>query len=377
MIKKTLLIVAIAVFAGQNFLKAQDDNSTQAIRTSVPFLTIAPDSRSGGMGDAGVATTPDINSQHWNASKYVFVEDEAGVSLTYTPWLRSLGVNDLNLVYLSGFKKFGKLQAVSASLRYFNLGEITEMNANGDATGNKIRPNEYALDLGYSRLFSDNFSAGLVFRYIHSDIANGTSGLNDGIGATNYDPANSYAADISAYYEKPIKVKGYDANMAFGLNISNIGTKISYSGTDGSGSQFIPANLRLGGRYDMNIDEFNSMGVTLDLNKLLVPIYDTNNMGPIEGILNSFSDAPGGFKEEMHEIMYSFGLEYWYMKQFAIRAGYFHENVDKGNRKYYTAGVGLRLNVFALDFSYLFPAQGGRNNPLANTIRISLGFRFE
>ena len=381
MMKRTLIlsltILSTALYSfGQG--GAFGDESAQAIRTSVPFLTIAPDSRAGAMGDAGVATSPDLNAQHWNMSKYVFNEEEAGVSLSYTPWLRNLGVNDLNLLYLTGYKKFGELQSVSGGLRYFNLGEITELDGSGNETGQKIRPHEFAIDLGYSRKFSEYISAGLAFRYIRSDIANGTSNTSTGLGGA-YTPGNSFAADIAMYYAKPVRVSGYDAEYAFGANISNIGTKINYSGGDGAGSQFIPTNLRLGGRYSMDIDQYNSIGFTLDMNKLLVPISDssTQNMGTIEGMIKSFSDAPGGFSEEMDEIMWAMGIEYWYMKQFAVRAGYFHEHETKGNRKYFTAGVGLRLNVFSLDFSYLFPTQGGRNNPLANTMRFSLGFRFE
>lgn len=377
MMKRSLFLILTTLLSAHYIWG--DDNSNSVIKTAVPFLTIAPDSRSGAMGDAGVATSPDLYSQNWNVSKYAFLEDHAGVSLSYTPWLRNLGINDLNLLYLSGYYKFDDIQSLSGSVRYFNLGQIEELDESGVATGSKIRPNEYAIDLGYSRMFSEYISAGLAFRFIRSDIANGSSSLSSGVSGATYDPANAWAADIGVYYQKPIQVKGYDAEMAIGGSISNIGTKIDYSDGSGSGSQFIPANLRLGGRYTMDIDQYNSFSVNLDFNKLLVPITDTTtkNMGPIEGIFNSFSDAPDGFSEELKEIMWSFGLEYMYLNQFAIRAGYFNENEDKGDRKYFTAGVGLYLNVFSLDFSYLIPAQGGRNSPLANTMRFSLGFRFE
>ncbi|QQS51870.1 MAG: type IX secretion system outer membrane channel protein PorV [Bacteroidota bacterium] len=375
---KQIFALGLSVCVGLTYTIAQDSNgqeiSNSVIRTSVPFLTIAPDSKAGAMGDAGVSTSGDLSSQHWNSAKYVTLKENFGLALSYTPWLRSLGVTDLNLLYLSGYKKFGRDQAVSASLRYFNLGEIIELDGVGNETGQTIRPNEFALDAGYSRAFSEYFNGGLVFRFIYSDIAAGTSSTGLAGGA-QYEPGTSFAADISTYFQKPVNVGGYDASYAWGVNISNIGTKMTYS--EDNESQFIPTNLRVGGRYEMEIDEYNSIGGTLDLNKLLVPLNDTTNMGTIEGMFKSFSDAPGGFKEEMQEIMWSFGLEYMYMKQFAIRAGYFHENENKGNRKYFTAGVGLYLNVFSLDFSYLFPTQGGQNNPLSNTMRFTLGFKFE
>ena len=381
MFKRTLILVfGIAIFGnlyGQVTITGGDE--LNALQTAVPFLTIAPDSKAGALGDAGVATSPDLNSQHWNASKYAFMEAETGVAFSYTPWLRSLQVTDLNLLYLSGFKRIDDRMAASGSIRYFNLGEINEINEQGVRTGNKIRPNEFALDLGYSMLFSDYLSGGLVFRYIRSDIANGTSNLGAGGGAM-YEPGNSFAADITAYFKKPIRISGYDAEMAYGINISNIGNKMSYA--QDNESQFIPTNLKLGGRVSLDLDEYNSLGFTMDLNKLLVPTpndstEDMMNIGVIEGVLRSFSDAPSGGKEELHEIMWSFGAEYWYMKQFAIRAGYFHEHQTKGNRKYITMGIGLNLNVFSLDFSYLFPSTGGRSNPLANTMRFTLGFTFE
>jgi hypothetical protein len=384
MLKRSVFI-ALIIFIGYS-LKGQTTvdgrDELNAIRSAVPFLTIAPDSKSGAMGDAGVASKPDINSQHWNTSKYAFIEDEAGIALSYTPWLRSLQVTDLNLLYLSGFRRIDERMVLSGAVRYFNLGEIAEINEDGVTTGNKIRPNEFAVDLGYSLLFSEYISGGLAFRYIRSDIANGTSGLGSGGGA-KYEPGNSIAGDITTYFQKPIQISSYDAEMAIGLNISNIGVKMTYA--QDNESQFIPTNMRLGGRLTMDLDEYNSLSFMMDLNKLLVPTdrssvdtnYDSQKIGVIEGVLKSFSDAPGGASEEFHEIMWSFGAEYYYMQQFAIRAGYFHEHATKGNRKYFTVGVGLAYNVFSLDFSYLFPATGGRSNPLANTMRFTLGFRFE
>jgi hypothetical protein len=372
------LIVLFIVSIG--FVKGQDpsgrEESLNALQYTVPFLTIAPDSRSGAIGDAGVSTSPDINSQHWNSSKYAFMKEQGGVALSYTPWLRSLGVTDLNLVYLAGYRKFDKNQAVSGGIRYFNLGEIQEIDESGQQTGSTIRPNEFALDAGYSRVLSEYFGLGLVFRFIYSDIAAGTSNLNSG---AMYEPGTSFAADISAYYQKPVNVGNHDGEMAYGIDISNIGKKMAYS--EDNESQFIPTNLRLGGRLGIDIDNYNKVGFILDINKLLIPTPDTTKdmqkIGVVEGMYTSFYDAPGGAKEEFHEIMWSIGAEYVYMEQFALRAGYFYEHETKGNRKYFTVGAGFMLNVFSLDFSYLFPTTGGRSNPLANTMRFTLGFKFE
>lgn len=389
--KKKVFITCIAISA-LVMVRAQDDDDIDIllgrqldlnpILTTVPFLTIAPDSRSGAMGDAGVATSPDLNSQFWNASKYVFMEEKAGVSLSYTPWLKNLGVNDLNLLYLSGYYKFGDRQTISGGLRYFNLGTIQYTTSGGEPAGTG-KPNEFAIDVGYSRLFGENLSAGILFRYIRSDIAGGPGTLNN----IPYNPGNSFAADLSLFYQKPMQVSDKDAEIAIGLNISNIGTKMAYSGTDEK--EFIPTNMRFGGRFSINIDEYNSLGITLDLNKLMVPtppVYDStdinivagknDDVGTVEGMIQSFYDAPGGFSEEMKEIIISVGGEYWYRNQFAVRAGYFHEAEMKGNRKFFTVGIGLKLNIFSIDFSYLVPS-AGRTSPLANTMRFTLGFAFE
>jgi hypothetical protein len=310
------------------------------------------------------------------------MEQRAGVSLSYTPWLKNLGVTDLNLLYLAGYYKFDDRQTVSGGIRYFNLGTIQYTTSTGEPAGTG-KPNEFAIDVGYSRLFGENFSGGILFRYIRSDIAGGTGSLNN----IEYNPGNSVAADLSIYYQKPFQVSRKDAEAAIGLNISNIGTKMSYSNTDDK--EFIPTNMRLGGRFSMNLDEYNALGITLDLNKLLVPtppVRDDetdeviagkdDDVGTIQGMVQSFYDAPDGFSEEMQEIMISVGGEYWYRDQFAVRAGYFHEAEKKGNRKYFTVGIGLKLNIFSLDFSYLVPS-GGRTSPLANTMRFTLGFTFE
>jgi hypothetical protein len=356
------------------------------IHSTVPFLTIAPDSRAGAMGDVGVATKPDASSQHWNTAKYAFLPGEMGFALSYTPWLRKL-VNDINLAYLNFYKRFDDKQVLSASLLYFSLGDIIFRSEFGDYVG-QYRPNEFTLDVGYSRLFTDNFSSALTLRFVRSDITGGGTVNNQ-----EYNAGISFAADLSAYYQKDIEIDDKPAQYAWGICLSNLGTKISY--TDDTEKQFIPADIRIGGRITMNLDDYNNISLALDLNKMLVPtppVYysdSVDNNGdyiiqygrkqptslPLSWI-QSFYDAPGGFKEEIHEIMYSIGAEYWYRDQFAIRAGYFHEHETKGNRKYFAAGVGLKLNVFSLDFSYLIPTSG-RNNPLANTMRFTLGLDFD
>lgn len=352
-----------------------------ALRVAVPFLTIAPDSRSASMGDAGAATAPDGNSQHWNLAKYPFINKEWGISYSYTPWLRKL-VNDINLHYLTAFKKLDKEQVISGSLLYFSMGEIIFTNDNGDQTS-RHNPNELALDFGYSRKFADLISGGIAFRYIRSDL---TGGYTQQAQSTTTS-GNAFAADVSVYYEQPLTIDNKKAETAFGLVISNIGSKISYNAD--AIKDFIPINMRLGGRFSMDYDQYNSFSFVLDANKLLVPtppIYDrqTNlivkgkdpNVSVGQGMLQSFSDAPGGMKEEMREISYAAGFEYWYAKQFALRGGYFTEDKTKGNRKYFTLGAGLKYNVFTLDFAYLIP-QAGQNNPMANTVRFTLSFDFD
>ncbi len=362
------------------------------IQSAVPFLTITPDSRAGAMGDVGVATSPDVNSQHWNTAKYAFIKSEGGVALSYTPWLRKL-IPDINLAYLVGFKRIDSDQVLSASLRYFSLGNIIFTNIEGVQQG-EYNPNELAIDVGYSRIFGKNISGGIAFRFIRSDL---TSGQN--VAGVDSKAGISVAADLSTYYNKDISLSGKDANLAFGVNISNMGRKISY--TESQISSFIPINLRIGSCLKTNIDEFNSFSISVDLNKLLVPTppityYDSTlntnvikygkdpNVSVPLGMFRSFYDAPGVERsdgsrsvllEELHEITYSFGAEYWYRNQFALRGGYFSEHVTKGNRKYYTLGIGLQLNIFSIDFAYLIPVH--QNNPLANTIRFTLGFDFD
>lgn len=350
------------------------------IQSAVPFLTIAPDSRSGSMGDVGVATSPDINSQHWNPAKYVFLEGQGGIALSYTPWLRNL-IPDINLAYLAGYKKIDGRQAVSASLRYFSLGNIVFTNIYGDTQGN-FNPNEFAVDAAYSRLFSDNFSGAMAFRFIRSDLTG-----RQFVGDIDTKAGISVAADLAFFYTNDIDLGDKEGTLNLGTNISNMGRKISYTETEEAA--FIPTNFRLGGNLAIDIDDYNTFSFAIDLNKLLVPtppIYDENNSDSIiagmnpdvsvpVGIFHSFYDAPDGFREEIQEFTLGAGVEYLYRNQFAVRGGYFHENERKGNRKYFTFGVGLKLNVFELDFAYLVPTYA--TNPLANTLRFTLGFDFD
>jgi hypothetical protein len=353
-----LLSLSVGIFA-------QDLNNP--IVTAVPSLSIAPDARAGAMGDVGAATSPDVNSQFWNPAKYVFMESDAGLSLSYTPWLRKL-VTDIDLAYLAGYWKFNQRQALSMSLRYFSLGDITLMNELGFPE-NTAHPNELAVDAAYSRMFSEKFSGAVALRFIYSDLGNG-------IQNSEIYPGMTVAADVSAYYKTPITVENVDCNLALGLNVSNIGGKVSYD--DFVSSNFIPTNMRLGASFDYPIDTYNKLSVSADLNKLLVPTQNNmtaaeyNNLSPITGIFKSFSDAPGGFKEEMQEIMWSVGAEYAYNKQFFVRGGYYNESQYKGNRKYFTAGAGFKLNVFQLDAGYVISTS--QSNPLDQTLRFSLSF---
>lgn len=378
-------------------VKAQDELEQSALQlntitTAVPFLLIAPDSRAGALGDAGVASSPDANSMHWNVAKLAFVEKEMGVSVSYSPWLRRL-VPDINLSYVSGYKKLGKDNAIGASLRYFSLGDIKFTNDQGDPIGD-FNPAEFAFDLGYSQKFGEHFSGGLAVRYIYSNLTGGVD-----VSGSNTQAGKSFAVDVSGFYTNDdAEVFGQDAIFNAGLNISNIGAKIAY--TNDAIKDFIPINMRLGQSLTFIMDDYNTISILTDVNKLLVPtppIYATDASGQpiidettgkpeiesgkdpdvpiVTGIFQSFSDAPGGFSEELREFNISAGLEYWYNKQFAVRAGYMHEHATKGNRKYITAGAGLKLSVFSLDFSYLISTT--QQNPLANTVRFSLMFDFE
>jgi len=360
------------------------------ITTAVPFLLIAPDARGGGLGDAGAASLPDANSMHWNPAKYGFIDKDFGFAVSYSPWLHKL-VNDINLAYLGGYKRINKRQVLSMSLRYFSLGNITFTNETGQNIG-QYKPNEFSLDASYCFKFTNEVSGAIALRYIYSNLTGGIY-----VAGAQSKAGQAVAADVSVYYEKPIEIKGMQTKFALGANISNIGNKISY--TENLDRDFIPTNLRLGFSYDMNFDKNNSLALLLDFNKLLVPtppiyqldstgkyVYDVDgnkiiedgkdpNVGVVRGMIQSFYDAPGGFGEEMKEINIAVGLEYWYARQFSIRAGYFNEASTKGNRKYVTLGAGLRYSVFGLDFAYLIPVT--QRNPLENTLRFSLLFNFD
>ncbi|WPU93774.1 type IX secretion system outer membrane channel protein PorV [Mucilaginibacter sabulilitoris] len=344
-------------------------SNVNAIPVQVPFLNIAPDSRSGAMGEAGVAISPDVNANFWNPAKLAFLENNDALALSYSPWLRHL-VPDISLSYLSYAHKLSERNTLGASLRYFNYGSVplTDINANDLGT---YTPNELSFDVSFARTFGENLSLGLTMRYIRSNIS--SIGFAGGSGQVNK-PGNAVAADVSLYYKKPY---GDDNLFAFGAHISNIGSKISYS--DVEPAYFLPANLKIGAANTWNFDETNQLTLTLDLNKLLVPT-GRDSTGIItdvsvpSGIFRSFTDARGGLSEELKEISLSPGAEYWYNQQFALRAGYFYENPSKGGRHYLTLGFGLKYDIFNFDFSYLAASQ--QNSALANTLRFTLSANF-
>ncbi len=350
-----------------------------AIPTAVPFLRITPDARSGGMGDAGIAISPDANSMHLNSSKLAFVDNDFALSATYSPWLRSLGLQDVYLAYLSGYKKIDDLQSIGFSLRYFSLGDIQYTNENGEPIGFG-RPNEFEVGVGFARKLGENFSVGVNGKFIYSNLAAGQE-----VGGIEINPGIAGAADISFYYGIPLDA----STLTFGLALSNLGTKISYTKET---NDFLPINFGFGSAWEFFFDDYNSLTLTADVNKLMVPspqhniedvdpqdgIADYRQKSVFSGILGSWSDAPEGFSEELKEFTYSLGAEYWYDKQFALRAGYFHENVLKGAREYITLGLGLKYNVFGINMSYLISTTPTLNssNPLDKTLRFSLLFDF-
>ena len=380
------LIVVISLLATFTALHAEGDKAKFApVNTAVPSLSIAPDARGGGMGDNGASTTPDINSQYWNPAKYAFMYSKAGVSLSYTPWLRKL-VNDVALANLSGYYKIGDsdLQAVGASLRYFSLGDVPYNPITGESTGNySVSPYEMAFDVSYSRKLSESFSMAVAMRYIRSDM--GTDPADE-----SRVPGNAFAADIAGYLEKYVILGNSECLWSFGFNVSNIGTKIYYD--EGEQNEFIPTTLRLGTGLLYPIDDYNRIGLYLDLSKYLVPSlpylqegytdeekaeYDKkkeeyNNVSGISGIFKSFGDSPDGFKGELQEVMVSIGAEYSYNEQFFLRGGYFYENANKGNRQYFSVGAGFRMSVFQLDAAYLVSTV--QSNPLDQTLRFTLSF---
>ncbi|MBO7225530.1 MAG: type IX secretion system outer membrane channel protein PorV [Bacteroidales bacterium] len=386
--KKIFLAVTILILGNSLFAQRLDNDNidqlsgkvtdgARIVSTGVPLLIIAPDARSGAMGDVGVASKPDANSLHWNAAKLAFMQNQTGVSFTYSPWLREL-VSDIELLYLGGYYKVNERSTLGASLTYFSLGSIDFFDNEGMATGT-YKPNEFAMDLAYTMKLNENFAISLTGRYIRSDL---TQGQN--VGTTSTHAANAGAADLGLYYQKAIKAVR-PSEYALGLQISNLGSKISYS--DNMDSEFLPANLRLGGRYTTQLDQFNEISIMMDFNKLLVPtppVYDDEtgqifagmdpNVGVFQGAIQSFYDAPNGFKEEIQEISLSVGAEYWYNKVLALRAGYFYEAKNKGARQYLTLGAGIKYNVMGLDISYLIATGQLNNNPLKNTLRVGLNF---
>ena len=332
------------------------------------------------MGDVGVATSPDANSMHWNPAKLAFTSEDIGASISYVPWLRAL-VPDINLSYITGYKKLDDNQAVGLEMRYFSLGDITFTDIVGTTIG-QYKPHEFALGGSYARKLSDQFSLAISARYIYSNLTGGQSA-----GGIETVAGQSIASDLAGFYTKPVRMGGQDMDLAVGLNISNIGSKVSYTAT--TIRDFIPINMRLGTALGADIDDYNKISLAIDMNKLLVPtppITDNgeivsgkdSDVGVVSGIFQSFSDAPGGYKEEFREINYSVGSEYWYNDQFAIRAGYFFEHDTKGGRKFFTFGSGVKYSAFILDFSYLVNAStdAGATNPLANTMRFSMTWNF-
>lgn len=365
-----LMLAAIALPA-----MAQKDNFFNPVTTSVTSQSIAPDARSAGMGDVGAATDPDVVSQYWNPAKYPFNISRAGVSINYTPWLRQL-VNDIDLAYVAGYYRIGDYSAVSASLRYFSLGAV-QMS---DDEYLSINPYEMSFDVAYSLMLSENFSLGAAVRWIYSDLTYDFT--------SDTAPGSAFAADLSCYYQNYLNIGQRECQLGLGLNISNIGSKISFGGDNNS--EFIPTNMRLGASLMVPIDEYNRFTIAADANKLLVPTYPKQNEGEsteayqervqkdyydvssISGIFKSFGDAPGGFKEELQEVQWSVGAEYIYHDKFALRAGYHHESENKGNRKYFTVGAGFKMSVFSLDAGYVIAT--AKSNPLDQTLRFSLSF---
>ena len=374
-------ILAACLFSGIVLtVSAQDkQNMFNPVNTSVTSQTIAPDARAAGMGDAGVATDPDVVSQYWNPAKYPFTISRAGISLNYTPWLRQL-VSDMDLAYLAGYYRIGDYSAVSASLRYFSLGEVYNSMGESDDNSMTINPYEMSFDVAYSLMLSEKFSIAAAVRWIYSDLTYDYT--------EDTSPGSAFAADLAAYYQNYFTIGQRECQIGLGLNISNIGSKISFGGDDNS--EFIPTNLRLGAALMVPVDEYNGFTITADANKLLVPTYPKQNEGEstedymervqrdyydvssISGIFKSFGDAPGGFKEELQEIYWSVGGEYVYHDQFALRAGYHHESENKGNRKYFTVGAGFKMSVFSLDAAYVIAT--AKSNPLDQTLRFTLSF---
>ena len=380
MIQKTImrkLLLVTMLFFTVGAANAQDKKDMfNPVNASVTSQTIAPDARAAGMGDVGAATEADVNSQYWNPAKYPFAISRAGVALNYTPWLRQL-VNDMDLAYLSGYYRIGDYSAISGSLRYFSLGEVFLSEAENAMT---IKPYEMSFDVAYSMMLSEKFSWAAALRFIYSDL---TYDYTD-----DTKPGTAFSADLGLYYQNYLNLGDRECQLGLGMNVSNIGSKITFGGDDNP--EFIPTNLRLGASLMIPVDEYNRFTIAADANKLLVPTYpkqeegesteayqqrvqkDYYDISSISGIFKSFSDAPNGFKEELQEIQWSVGAEYCYHDQFTLRAGYHHEAENKGNRKYFTFGAGFRMNVFSLDAGYVIAT--AKSNPLDQTLRFTLTF---
>ena len=368
-----VLLAVLPLQAWAQDYKVQEYNP---VEHAVISQTIAPDARAAGMGDVGAATDPDVNSQYWNPAKYPFCISRAGIALNYTPWLRQL-VNDIDLAYVAGYYRIGDYSAVSGSLRYFSLGEVMTSE---DANAMTVNPYEMSIDVAYSLMLSETFSIAAGIRWIYSDLRYDYSEESS--------PASAFAADLAMYYNNYFNIGSRECQLGLGMNISNVGSKITYYGDEQS--QFLPANMRIGASLMVPVDEYNRFSIAADANKLLVPtvpaqlegessadyrqrvIDEYSDVGSISGIFKSFSDAPGGFKEELEEIQWSVGAEYVYHDQFSLRAGYHHESQSKGNRKYFTVGGGFRMNVFSLDVGYVIST--AQSNPLDQTLRFSLSF---
>lgn len=374
---KLRILAALLFVAISSAVSAQEKTDIfNPERNSVTSQTIAPDARAAGMGDVGAATDPDVNSQYWNPAKYPFCISRAGVAVNYTPWLRQL-VNDMDLAYLAGYYRIGDYSAVSASLRYFSLGEVMTSENAGAMT---VNPYEMSIDVAYSLMLSEKFSLAAAVRWIYSDL---TYDYTD-----DTTPGSAFGADLAFYYNNYIMIGARECQLGIGLNISNIGSKITFGGSERS--EFIPANMRLGAALMVPIDEYNRFTIAADANKLLVPTYplqeegesgedydrriqtDYYDISSIAGIFKSFGDAPGGFKEELQEIRWSIGGEYVYNDKFSLRAGYHHESENKGNRKYFTFGAGFRMSAFSLDCGYVWAT--AKSNPLDQTLRFTLSF---
>ncbi|GAB2835533.1 MULTISPECIES: type IX secretion system outer membrane channel protein PorV [Ferruginibacter] len=375
----TLKLTTLVVLLGGAFTVANAQSKINVVTSAVPFLRITPDARSGGMGDAGIATAPDANASFSNLAKTPFNTSKYGLAINYVPWLRDLAVNDVYLASLSGFYKISDQEAITASLRYFSLGSIQFTDGNGNDL-QTYRPREFAFDAGYTRKLSSKSSLGVALRYINSNLAKGQVGSS----GPTYKAGNSVAGDIH-YFHHGAKENGEGFN--WGATLSNLGAKISYT-NDATQKDFIPANLGIGGAYTKVFDEDNKITFALDLHKLLVPtppaigdsagIVKYHNKGVVSSWVSSLGDAPGGISEEIQEVNAALGIEYWYNNQFAFRAGYFYENPSKGNRKFFSVGAGLKYNVFGLNFAYLFPSGSGTSrNPLSNTYRFGLVFDFD